>query len=67
MVTDVFDGGEGKGETLGELDAANNGQGDEAVEEGHEASGAKEEENGGSGDTSCHDLGDGEVGLGLGA
>lgn len=60
--SDVFDGGEGEGEALGELDAADYGQGDEAVEEGHEARDAEEEEDGGCRETGCGDLGDGEVG-----
>ncbi|CBI33686.3 unnamed protein product, partial [Vitis vinifera] len=34
VVTDVFDGGEGEGEALGKLDAADDGEGDEAGEEG---------------------------------
>lgn len=65
VVADVFDGREGEGEALGELDAADNGEGDYAVEEGHEAGSAKEEEDGGGGDSGGHDLGYGEVG-GLG-
>ena len=66
VVTDVFDGGEGEGEALGKLDAADDGEGDEAVEEGHEASGAKDEEGGGSGETRDNDLGEGEEGFGDG-
>ena len=66
VVTDVFDGGEGEGEALGELDAADDGEGDEAVEEGHEASGAEDEEGGGSGETRGSDLGEREEGVGDG-
>ena len=66
VVTDVFDGGEGEGEALGELDAADDGEGDEAVEEGHEASGAEDEEGGSSGETRGSDLGEREEGVGDG-
>ncbi|KAL6972827.1 hypothetical protein U1Q18_027001 [Sarracenia purpurea var. burkii] len=62
VVADVFDGGEGEGETLGELDPTNDGEGDEPVEEGHEAGGTEEEEDGGGGYSGGHDLGNGEVG-----
>jgi hypothetical protein len=37
VVADIFDGGEGEGKALRELDAANDGEGEKAVEEGHEA------------------------------
>lgn len=47
---------------MGELDAADNREGDEAVEEGHETGGAEEEEDGGGGDAGSHDLGHGEMG-----
>ncbi|XP_034674468.1 high mobility group nucleosome-binding domain-containing protein 5-like [Vitis riparia] len=66
VVTDVFDGGEGEGEALGEMDATDDGEGDEAVEEGHEAGDAKDEEGGGSGETRDIDLGEGEKGVGDG-
>ena len=62
----VFDGGEGEDGALGELDAADDGEGDEAVEEGHEAGGTEDEEGGGSGETRGSDLGEGEEGFGDG-
>ncbi|PON89419.1 hypothetical protein TorRG33x02_147700, partial [Trema orientale] len=65
-VADVLDGGEGEGEALGELDAADDGERDEAVEHGHEAGGAEEEEDGGGGEAGGGDLGEGEVGGRLG-
>lgn len=63
IVTDVFDGREGKGETLRELDTANDGERDEAVEQGHQSGGTKDEECGGSAETGGGDLREGEEGV----
>lgn len=63
VVADVFDGGEGEGEALGELDAADDGEREKAVKDGHESGDAEDEENGGGGDAGGDDLGDGEVGI----
>ncbi|RVW51964.1 putative leucine-rich repeat receptor-like protein kinase [Vitis vinifera] len=52
-----------KAPSLGELDAADDGEGDEAIEEGHEIGGAEDEEGGGSGETRDNDLGEGEEGV----
>ena len=52
-----------KHQALGELDATDDGEKDEAVEEGHEAGGAKDEEGGGSGETRDNDLGEGDEGV----
>jgi len=64
VVANVFDGGEGEGEALGELDAADDGQWEVAVEDGHEAGGSEEEEDGGDGEAGGGYLGDGERGRG---
>lgn len=61
VVANVFDGSESEGKALRELNAPNNRERKETVEERHEASRAKEEENDGSGETSGGDLGDSEV------
>ena len=45
------------------MDAADDGEGDEAVKEGHEVGGAEDEEGGGSGETRDSDLGEGEEGV----
>ena len=66
LVADVLNCGEGELQALRELHPADDGEGDEAVAEGHEAGGAEEEEDGGSGDAGSHDLGDGEARGGLG-
>lgn len=66
MEADVLDGGEGEGEALGELDAADDRKGDEAVEDGHEAGGAEEKEEAGGGEAGGGDLGEGEGGVGDG-
>uniref|UniRef100_A0A0E0MZY9 Uncharacterized protein n=1 Tax=Oryza rufipogon TaxID=4529 RepID=A0A0E0MZY9_ORYRU len=50
-----------EGEALRELDAAHDGEREEAVEGGHEAGDAEEEEDGGDGEAGGHDLRDGEV------
>ncbi|GFZ04952.1 sulfate transmembrane transporter [Actinidia rufa] len=55
-VAEVFDGGEGKGEPLGELNTSDDGEGDDPVEDGHESGG-------GGGDSCGSDLGGGEVGF----
>lgn len=60
VVAYVLDGGEGEGESLRELNAANDGEREVAVEEGHESGGAEEEEDGGDGESSGGDLRDGE-------
>ncbi|KAK0595364.1 hypothetical protein LWI29_005935 [Acer saccharum] len=57
-----FDDGERKKESLRELDTADDGERNEAVEEGQESGGAKEEDGGGSGEASGGDLRLGEVG-----
>lgn len=62
IVANVFDSGEGKGEALGKLDAANHGKGNESVEKRHETGGTEEEEGGGCAHAGCGDLGLGEVG-----
>ncbi|GFS44476.1 sulfate transmembrane transporter [Actinidia rufa] len=61
-VAEVFDGGEGEGEPLGEVNASDDGEGDDLVEDGHESGGAEEEEDGGGGDFCSGNLGCGEVG-----
>ncbi|GFZ20710.1 sulfate transmembrane transporter [Actinidia rufa] len=62
-VAEVFDGREGKGEPLGELNASDDREGDDPVEDGHESGGAEEEEDGGDGDFGGGNLGGGEVGV----
>ena len=62
-VAEVFDGGEGEGEPLGELNASDDREGDDPVEDGHESSGAEEEEDGDGGDSCGGDLGGREVGV----
>ena len=64
VVANVFDGGEGEVEALGELDAADDGQWEVAVEDGHETGGSEDEEDGGNGEAGGGDLGDGERGRG---
>ena len=60
-VADVLDGGEGEGEALRELDAAHDGEREEAVDARHEARGAEEQQDGGDREPRGHDLRDGEV------
>lgn len=61
IVADVFNGGEGEGEALRELDTADDRQREVAVEEGHEAGGAEKEEDGGSGEAGGGDLRESEM------
>lgn len=61
IVPDVFNGGEGEGETLRELNTADDRQRKVSVKDGHKAGGTEEQENGSGGETCGGDLRDSEM------
>ncbi|KAK6914947.1 hypothetical protein RJ641_020064 [Dillenia turbinata] len=66
FISNVLNGGESKRKTLRQLNPTNDRQRNELIEERHEAGGAKDEEDAGGADAGGGDLGDCEVGRGLG-